>query len=136
MPIRGQFMREIAGVEIDKIFPGLAVPARQELVTSVVRQWLTNDGWAGLFTVPVSYWLHLKVHPSKKRRAMAGVLAQPSEMRKHLTSWSILEEDLPGVLHQLSISQSAVFINRQGLSVRVSAEPKDKIVRFEEVKDE
>lgn len=129
-------MRKIASDELDKIFPGLAKAAREELVTSVVRQWLTNDGWAGVFTVPVTYWLHLKEDKKKKNRAMAGVLAFPSEMWKHLRTWKISEQDLPGVLHQLSISQSAVFTNREGLDVRVSAEPREKVVRFGEVKDE
>lgn len=134
--IRPQFMRHIAGVEVDKVFPGLKDSARDELITSVVRQWLTCNGCAGLFTTAVTYWLHLKLIRGAPGKAAAGTEAHPSDMPKHLRTWGIKEKELPSVLHELSVKQSAIFESKSGLKVRVFAEPRDKVVRFEEAKDD
>lgn len=40
------------------------------------------------------------------------------------------------IVHQLTVAQSATFVNAEGVTVRVSAEPKEHTFRFEEVKDE
>ncbi len=133
MAIASLTLRYIAGCEIDKILPGLSTQAREEYITSIVRQWRTNEYHAGVFTVAVNYWLNLveldgKVH--------AGREVCPSDLSAHLGRWLVVERDLPGIVHQLTIAQSVTFVNAEGVTVRVSAEPKEHIFRYEEVKDE
>jgi len=133
MPIRPHVLRTIAHAELEKIFPGQARDVREELVTSLVRQWTTYEGRAGLFTVPVHYWLSVvEVEGS----VHAGTEVLPGTLKQHLGSWGILDRDLPHVVHELSVAQSATFINGEGLTVRVQADPRDHTFRFEEVSDE
>ena len=61
---------------------------------------------------------------------------KPSNMRQTLAPWLVLESDLPRVIHELTLAQSATFVNAEGVTVRVSADPKEHSFRFEEVKDE
>jgi hypothetical protein len=39
------------------------------------------------------------------------------------------------IIHQLTLAQSATFVNAEGVTVRVTADPKEHGFRFEEVKD-
>ena len=45
--------------ELAKHFGDLDAPVRDELATSLVRQWLTNDGYAGLVTPTRQCWFQL-----------------------------------------------------------------------------
>ena len=45
-------LRKIAEGELSKQFLGLGPAVRDELATSLVRQWLGNDGHAGIVTPP------------------------------------------------------------------------------------
>ena len=40
---------------------------------------------------------------------------------------SLQEEDLPGIVHQLTLAQSATFVNANGVTIRVRAEPKERL---------
>jgi hypothetical protein len=133
MAIPSPLMRHIAACEIEKLFPGISPEAREEYVTSVVRQWVTNGYRAGVFTTAVNYWLHLIQQEGK---VLAGLEVCPSNMRQLLGPWLALERDLPEIVRQLTLAQSATFINAEGVTVRITADPKDHTFRFEEVKDE
>jgi hypothetical protein len=131
--INSRFMRHIAACEIEKLFPGVAPEAREEYVTSIVRQWVTNGLRAGVFSVAVNYWLHLV---ERDGQVHAGLEVCPSNMRQTLGPWQVVERDLPEIVHQLTLAQSATFVNADGVTVRVTADPKEHVFRFEEVKDE
>lgn len=133
MAIKSPMLRHIAGAEIDKLFPGIGPDAREEYVTSVVRQWVTNGYKAGVFTAAVNYWLHVVQQDGK---IDAGLEVCPSNVRQTLGPWKALERDLPGIVHQLTLAQSATFINADGVTVRVTADPVEHSFRFEEVPDE
>lgn len=133
MAIKSPTLRYIAGCEIDKLFPGIGEERREEYVTAVVRQWLTNDRHAGLFTVAVNFWLSLVEQGTK---VLVGLEVCPSNMRQVLGPWKVLEEDLPEIVHQLTLAQSATFVNADGVMIRVRAEPKEHAFGFEEVRDE
>jgi hypothetical protein len=126
-------MRHIARCEIEKLFPGISPAAREEYVTSVVRQWVTNDLRAGVFTIAVNYWLHLV---ERSGQVLAGLEVCPSNMRQLLAPWLALERDLPDITRQLTLAQSATFANAEGVTVRVTADPTEHGFRFEEVRDE
>lgn len=53
LAIRPHILRAVAHAELDKFFPSQAPAAREELVTSVVRQWTTYGGNAGVFTLHI-----------------------------------------------------------------------------------
>jgi hypothetical protein len=133
MAIKSTTMRHIALVEITKLFPGVGAEALEEYVTSVVRQWVTNDLRAGVFTLAVNYWLHL-VEQGGNVIAELGVC--PSNMRQCLGPWLALERDMPDIVRQLTLSQSATFVNAEGVTVRITADPKERSFRFEEVEDD
>jgi hypothetical protein len=133
MALKTPLLRHIARYEIAQLFPGIAPDALEEYVTSVVRQWITNDLRAGVFTVAVNYWMHLV---EMGEQVHAGLEVCPSSMRQTLAPWLVLESDLPRIIHELTLAQSATFVNADGVTVRVSAHPKEHSFRFEEVKDE
>ena len=59
--------------ELEKVIPFLDATAREELVTSIVRQWVTCEGHAGVFTEFVNYWFHFaeiggEIHAQDARR--------------------------------------------------------------------
>lgn len=133
MAVKSPVMRQIARSEIAKLFPGITADVLEGYVTSVVRQWVTNDLRAGVFTVAVNYWLHLV---EDRGRVLCGLEVCPSNMRQLLGPWLALERDLPDIIHQLTLAQNATFVNAEGVTVRVTADPKAHAFRFEEVKDE
>lgn len=131
--IKSPTLRYIAGCEIDKLFPGIGPERREEYVTSVVRQWLTNDRKAGVFTVAVNYWLNLVERGSQ---LLVGLEVCPSNMRQVLGPWKAFDDELPKIVHRLTLAQSATFVNADGVTVRVRADPIQHGFGFEEVKDE
>lgn len=133
MPIKPHILRAIAHAELEKVFPGQASAAREELVTSVVRQWTTYGGNAGVFTLHVHYYLTVEQIGTQVR---AGTEVLPGLLKQHLAPWGVVDRDLPGIVHELSVTQSATFVNLDGLTVRVTSDPRDHTFRFEEVPDE
>lgn len=133
MAIKPHILRAIAEAELEKIFPGQARAAREELVTSVVRQWTTYDGNAGVFLLSVHYYLTVQ---QRGGQVLAGTEVLPGTLKQHLAPWGVVERDLPGIVHDLSVAQNATFVNTDGLTVRVHSDPRDHTFRFEEVPDD
>src|SRR5262245_12058523 len=52
-------LRRIAEGELSKQFLGLSAAVRDQLATSLVRQWLTNDGHAGVVTPTQQVWFQV-----------------------------------------------------------------------------
>ncbi|QJW94356.1 hypothetical protein [Frigoriglobus tundricola] len=109
----------IAGAELDKLLPGTPSRARNHLVTSVVRQWITSAGHAGVFTADTTFWLHLQPpgRPGGRQRprdALGRVL--PDAARPRGT-----RRAPPGdPASNLSLRPSAVFATDGGDVLRVS----------------
>src|SRR5262249_18388871 len=133
MAIKNHIMRLIAAAELDKTFPGMAHGPREELITSVVRQWLTCDRHAGVFTIPVHYWLHLV---ERGDQVLAGVEVVPGSLPRLLGPWPVVGRDLPRIVWELSVAQSATFVNAEGVTVRVRADAKEHGFGVEEVQDD
>jgi hypothetical protein len=133
MAIKNRTLRLIATTELDKIFPGMAPEPREELITSVVRQWLTCDRHAGVFTIPVHYWLHLV---ERDEQVLAGVEVVPGSLPVLLGPWLVVERDLPRIVWELSVAQNATFVNAEGVTVRVRADAREHGFGVEEVQEE
>ena len=132
MPIKSPVMRNIASHEIDRLLPELDPDTRREFVTAVVRQWLTNDGHAGIFTVPVNYWLKLVEQDGEIE---VGVADSNSDLPDALRRWGIDKYQLPVTLRQLTLAQNATFVNAKGLTVMVRAVPKENRFEYEKLED-
>jgi hypothetical protein len=73
-PIKQYPLRKITESKLAKHFGDLDTAVRSELATSLVRQWLTNDGCAGLVTLfPVA-----ECGPTGTYRAASGRKANPA----------------------------------------------------------
>ena len=59
MPNKRLPLRKIAEGELAKQFLGLSAAVRDQFATSLVRQWLTNDGHAGVVTPTQQVWFRL-----------------------------------------------------------------------------
>jgi hypothetical protein len=132
MAIKNHTLRLIAAAELGKIFPGMAPGPREELITSIVRQWLTCDRRAGVFTLAVHYWLHLV---ERDGQVLAGVEVVPGSLPGLLGPWLVVERDLPRIAWELSVAQSATFVNAEGVTVRVRADAREHGFGVEEVPD-
>jgi hypothetical protein len=62
MRLKSPVMRKIAFHQIDDVYSGLDATTHNEYVTSVMRQWITNDGYAVVCTLETHNWLELRVH--------------------------------------------------------------------------
>lgn len=132
LDIKPQVLRNIAHAELDKLLPGQAKDVHEALVTSIVRQWMTYDGKAGILTLAVHYWLSVE-HKESKVVVGSGVL--PATLPQHLATWKVLERDLQRIVLDLNLSQTATFINLDGLTVQVRMDPRDRRFEFAEVPD-
>jgi hypothetical protein len=129
-PIRQYPLRKIAESELARHFGHLDAAVRDQLATSLVRQWLTNDGHAGFVTLTHQYWFRLvatgdslEVGFSEAEGDWGMVLSR---------DWHVEEEDVPGLLHQLNLCQSALYRTADGRTIRLRIEPRERTVRCEE----
>jgi hypothetical protein len=98
---------------------------RGDLVTSLVRQWITYDGNATLFVGEQQVYLALGKTPLGK----PCVVPEPAPYgwtNRLKEDWKISPDDLPEVLDQLNRGQSAEVINGDGVPLRVWVDPREK----------
>ncbi len=129
-PVKRPPLRMIAENELNKHFGDIDTAVRNELATSLVRQWLTNDGHAMVVTSTHQFWFRIvarsdgcEVGFNKAKSNWGRILSQ---------SWHVDEEEIPGLLHQLNLCQSVLCHTTEGRMVRLWIEPKERTVRSEE----
>jgi hypothetical protein len=131
-PSRSQALRRIAEDQLDVRLGELDPQVRQELATSLVRQWLGNDGHAGIITPSNNYWFRLE------RRAdgviEVGFEANPGSFAALLRNWGVAEEDMANLLYQLSLRQAVRYRTEAGLTLEVRLEPALLKLHVNEVK--
>ena len=132
-PIRQFPFREIAEKTLAKYFGKLEADLRNELATSLVRQWVSNDGHAGIITPTHQFWFQVvpvsdgvEVTSRPVKRNWGRVLSQ---------KWDLSEDEIPGLLHQLNLCQSVLCRNADGRTIRLRVEPKKRAVQCEEEPD-
>ena len=133
MPTASPLMRRIAAAELDKIFPHMAREPREQLTTSIIRQWLTYGGHAGVFTLASHYYLHLEDHGEYVH---VGLELVPASIPQLLAPWGVEHDELPDIVWELNVKQSATFVNTQGRTIRVRANALEHGFGVEEVSDE
>jgi hypothetical protein len=121
-------LRQIARYELDKLFPASEPRARNDLITSVVRQWQTCAGHAGVFTVAVSYWLHFE-ETADGRSCVHRAVTSSGGLLQLLRSRGAQEDDLSRILRQLTLRQASVFDTEAMLTLQARVSP--HLRRFE-----
>jgi hypothetical protein len=124
-------LRRIAEGELAKQFRGLSASVLDELATSLVRQWLTNDGHAGIVTPTQQVWFqvvaegdHLEVGVSTAEGDWGRALSQ---------HWRVDEAEVPALLHRLNLCQSAFCPTVGGRTIELRVEPRERAVRCREL---
>jgi hypothetical protein len=124
-------MRKIATDLTRKIFRGeLAPQLERDLVTSLVRQWISYEGRAALFTGRDRYWFTLSRQPGGITSVEVGHIPQPP-LDGFLQDWEIDPELAPEIIHRLNLGQSAEFTNRYGERLRLRVDPVERSLQIE-----
>jgi hypothetical protein len=120
-------LRHLAEELFDDISEDEEIPEaeRDDLATSLVRQWVSYDGNATLFLGGRQVYLVLGQTPLG--RPYVVPLPAPQGWLKQLSrDWKVSPDDLPEVLDQLNRGQSAEVVNGDGVPLRLWVNPRDK----------
>jgi hypothetical protein len=131
---RQNAMRNVAEAEIDRRLGKMHPRHRQELATSLVRQWITNDGYGGILTPSAYLWFHM-VRPETGGFDV-GFEAQAPRFLDRLREWQVPEESVPELLHQLNIRQNASCVSQDGRHLRLRMLPKEGMLLVAPMADE
>jgi hypothetical protein len=124
-------LRRIAEGELAKQFLGLSAAVRDQLATSLVRQWLTNDGHAGLVTPSQQVWFQLVAEGDLLEVKVST--AEGGWGRALPRHWGVPAAEVPELLHRLNLCQSASCRTADGGTVELRVEPKERAVRCREL---
>jgi hypothetical protein len=127
-------LRKIAEHELDQCFHGLAPATRDELATSLVRQWIGNDGNAVIVTRQFHLWFRMTKIGGGKTQVVRD--PQPQTFVDDMRKSRVVEEQIPGLLHELSVRQSAECVTDYGQKIRLRVEPGKNMFFVELVLDD
>lgn len=124
---RTRFLRQVAAwILAQEPLNQLTNPCRDDLITSLVRQWLTYQRQATLVSREEQYYVIL----IEDRNEIQGVNVEPFPASEwwdgSMRDWHFDEDQLEDALCQLNMGQSAEFENRDGIRVRVWTNPKER----------
>jgi hypothetical protein len=129
-PTRHSPLRKIAEDQLARHLGDIEGAVRDELATSLVRQWIANEGHAGIVTPTHQFWFRavaksdgFQVGCSKEEGNWGLVLSR---------DWKVDEGDVPGLLHRLNLCQVAECVTVAGGTLRLRVEPKGRTVRCED----
>jgi hypothetical protein len=114
-------LRKIAEHELDQCFHGLSPLTRDELVTSLVRQWIGNDGNAVIVTRDFHFWFRMKKLDDGQTQVVRD--REPQTFVDHMRKSRVIEEQIPDLLHELSVRQSAECVTDYGQKIRLRVDP-------------
>jgi hypothetical protein len=120
-------LRRIAEGELAKQFLGLSAAVRDQLATSLVRQWLGNDGHAGIVTPTQQVWFRLVAEGDYQEVRVST--AEGGWGRALARDWHVDENEVPGLLHRFNLCQSAQCRTIDGRAVELRVEPRERAVR-------
>jgi hypothetical protein len=129
-PIRQLPLREIAEETLAESFGDLDADLRDELATSLVRQWVSNDGHAGFVTPTYQFWF--QVVPQSDGVEVRCRPVEKNWGRVLSRKWDVAEDEIPDLLHQLNLCQFVLCRNADGRTIGLRVEPKKRRVRCRE----
>jgi hypothetical protein len=132
--VKQNALRNVAEADLQARFGKLDPLFKQELATSLVRQWITHDGHAGLVTHTHNFWFQMI--RTEAGLYEVGCESQPSHLLDELRAWNVKEDDFNALLHELCICQGAVCQTVDGRSIRLCLLPKEKVIRIQPASEE
>jgi hypothetical protein len=125
--VNSRALRRLAEALLDDMTEYEVIPEeeREDVATSLVRQWLTCDGNATLFLGEEQVYLVLGRTPLGK----PCVVPEPAGhgwVRQLTRDWNVSPDDLPEVLGQLNRGQSAEVLNGDGVPLRLWVDPRER----------
>jgi len=127
-------LHKIAEREIDQCFHGLDGPTRIELVTSLIRQWIGNDGNAVIVTR--EFLFHFRKTSLDDGQSKVERDREPQAFVDHLRKSRVSEDEIPGLLHNLNVRQTAECFTDYGHKVRLRVDPVKSMLFIELVLDD
>jgi len=128
------FFRKIAENELDRRLGNLEPALKQELSISLIRQWITNDGHAGLVTPSRHFWFHMV--RKEDGGADVGFEAHPGRFAKTLLQWGVAEDQVPGLMHQLNLCQSVRHGTGDGRTLQLRMDAAKKMLSVQEAEED
>ena len=130
---KSHVLRKIANHELEVYFGELAVSTKNDLATSLVRQWISNAGTALIMTTAHDFWFHLTTPEAEKYQVVMDV--NDGTFSKHLLRNRVPEAEIPSLLHELNVRQSTRCYNEDGEVLLLRVEPQEKKFSIELVSD-
>ncbi len=120
-------LRQLAEDLIRRIAQEEEIPEgeREDLATSLVRQWITCDGSATVFVGEQQVYLALGRTPLGRPCVVPGP-ALPGWLGRLREDWKVSPDDLPEVIDQLNRGQSAEVVNSDGVPLRLWVDPRER----------
>jgi len=125
--INSRALRQLALNLLQQIAGDDEIPEgeREDVATSLVRQWITYDGSATLFVGEQQVYLDLGRTPLGNPCVVPEPALQ-GWMRQLTQDWKVSPDDLPEILDQLNRGQSAEVVNGDGVPLRLWVNPKER----------
>lgn len=114
-------LRKIAEHELDQCFHDLPPVIRDELATSLVRQWIGSAGNALIITAEFHYWFRIEKLEDGGTRVVRR--REPQTFVDHMRRYRVIEAEVPSLLHALSVRQSVECVTDCGEKIRFSVDP-------------
>ena len=130
---KGTVLRKVAENELNTCWPDLLPETKQDLTTSIVRQWITNDGMAVVVTRDHHVWFRLTQLEDGQMRVGKEILE--GTFTDHMRHSRIIEEQIPRLLHELTLRQSVQCETDYGQTVRLRVDPSKKMFFIEMMPD-
>jgi hypothetical protein len=133
-PFQPVVLRKIAEHELETCFHNLSPTTRDELATSLVRQWTTYEGKAVIPTPKNHFWF--RVSPLEEGGTKVVRETSEASFSDHMRRSRIPEADFPALLHDLTLCQSTRCYNSDGEMLQLRVDPAKKEFYIELVPDE
>ena len=128
-PITQFPLRKIAEGMLTSHLRDLDDTVRSDLAISLVRQWATNDGHAGIVTPTHQFWF--RAAPQGDGTLDVGFSAFQGNLGEVLVrDWRVDPAEVAELFHQLSLCQFAQCRNHDDQMIQVRIEPKERRVQF------
>jgi len=125
-------LRIIAEKTLDQCFGQLSPATKNELATSILRQWITA-GRAVIVTPEHNYWFRMTRLDDGGTQVVREV--QEGTFVDHLRRSRVIEEQIPSLLHELSLCQSVRCSTDQGEPLQLRVDPAKGTFHIEFVHD-
>jgi hypothetical protein len=131
---KANVLRRIAEGELVACFRDLAPVTKNELATSIVRQWITYEGAAVILTRDQQFWFRASRLDDGNTQVVRDV--QQNTFVEHMRRSRVMEEEIPGLLHALSLRQSVRCSTDYGEVLQLRVNPANKMFHIELVPDQ